>query len=64
MGKHFIDPKSSEILSIFQVFPCAMQIAPFLPKLLPALDISALLKSWKKHYKYACTLNAILYTDW
>jgi hypothetical protein len=25
MGKHFIDPKSSEILSIFQVFPCTMQ---------------------------------------
>jgi hypothetical protein len=27
MGKHFIDPKSSEILSIFQVFPCKTQIA-------------------------------------
>jgi hypothetical protein len=40
MGKHFIDPKSSEILSIFQVFPCTTQIA---------LDIPVLLKSWKKH---------------
>jgi hypothetical protein len=29
MGKHFIDPKSSEILSIFQVFPCTTQIALF-----------------------------------
>jgi hypothetical protein len=29
MGKHFIDPKSSEILSIFQVFPCTPQIALF-----------------------------------
>jgi hypothetical protein len=37
MGKHFIDPKSSEILSIFQVFPCMMQIVIFWPKLLPAL---------------------------
>jgi hypothetical protein len=37
MGKHFIDPKSSEILSIFQVFPCTTQIALFWPKLLPAL---------------------------
>jgi hypothetical protein len=37
MGKHFIDPKSSEILSIFQVFPCTMQIALFWPKLLPVL---------------------------
>jgi hypothetical protein len=36
MGKHFIDPKSSEILSIFQVFPCTTQIALFWPKLLPA----------------------------
>jgi hypothetical protein len=33
-GKHFIDPKSSEILSIFQVFPCTTQIALFWPKLL------------------------------
>jgi hypothetical protein len=37
MGKHFIDPKSSEILSIFQVFPCTTQIALFWPKLLPTL---------------------------
>jgi hypothetical protein len=39
MGKHFIDPKSksSEILKIFQVFPCTMQIALILPKLLSAL---------------------------
>jgi hypothetical protein len=33
-GKHFIDPKRSEILS---VFPCTMQIALFWPKLLPAI---------------------------
>jgi hypothetical protein len=38
MGKHFIDPKTSEILSIFQVFPCTTQIALFWPKLLPALE--------------------------
>jgi hypothetical protein len=37
MRKHFIDPKSSEILSVFQVFPCTTQIAFFWPKLLPAL---------------------------
>jgi hypothetical protein len=37
MGKHFIELKSSEILSIFQVFPCTTQIALFWPKLLPAL---------------------------
>jgi hypothetical protein len=37
MGKHFIDPKSSEILSIFEVFPCTTQIALFWQKLLPAL---------------------------
>jgi hypothetical protein len=36
-GKHFIDPKRSEILSVFQVFPCTMQITLFWPKLLPAL---------------------------
>jgi hypothetical protein len=36
-GKHFIDPKSSEMLSIFQVFACTMQIALFWQKLLPAL---------------------------
>jgi hypothetical protein len=54
MGKHFIDAKSSEILSIFQVFPCTTQIALFcqncsLPFSLRSLDIPALLKSWKKH---------------
>jgi hypothetical protein len=36
-GKDFIDPKGSEILSVFQVFPCTIQIALFWPKLLPAL---------------------------
>jgi hypothetical protein len=41
MRKHFIDPKSSEILSIFQVFPCTTQIALFWPKLLPAEADSA-----------------------
>jgi hypothetical protein len=43
MGKHFIDFKSSEILSIFQVFPCTTQIALFWPKLLPALFLKGLL---------------------
>jgi hypothetical protein len=43
MGKHFIDPKSSEILSIFQVFPCTTQIALSRPKLLPALFLK---KPW------------------
>jgi hypothetical protein len=33
-GKYLIDPKRSEILS---VFPCTTQIALFWPKLLPAL---------------------------
>jgi hypothetical protein len=41
MGKHFIYPKRNEILSIFQVFPCKMQI--FWPKLLPALFLK---KPW------------------
>jgi hypothetical protein len=51
MEKHFIDPKRSEILSVFLIFPCMTQIAPFWPKLLPALylislgDITALLES-------------------
>jgi hypothetical protein len=55
MGKHFIDPKSSEILSIFQVF--VRRKLPFfgqncsLPFSLRSLDIPALLKSWKKHYE-------------
>jgi hypothetical protein len=35
IGKHFIDPKSSEILSIFQIFPCTTQIALFLAKTAP-----------------------------
>jgi hypothetical protein len=55
MGKHFIDPKMSEILSVIQVFPCTKQIALFcqncsLPFSLRSLDIPALLKSWQKHY--------------
>jgi hypothetical protein len=41
MGKHFIDPIRSEILSFFlnllMVFCAMTQIALFLPKLLPAL---------------------------
>jgi hypothetical protein len=32
MGKHFIDPKMSEILSVIQVFPCTTQIALFWQK--------------------------------
>jgi hypothetical protein len=55
-GKHFIDPKRSEILSVFQVFSCTTQIALFgqncpLPFSLSLVDIPALLKSWQKHYK-------------
>jgi hypothetical protein len=42
MGKNFIDPKGSEILSVFQVFPCTTQIALFWPKLLPALFLKKL----------------------
>jgi hypothetical protein len=54
MAKHYIDHKNSEIMSIFQVFPCATQIALFwpsysLPFSLRSLDIPALLKSWQKH---------------
>jgi hypothetical protein len=58
MGKHFIDPKSSEILSIFQVFPCTVQIALFWTKLLPALFLK---KPW-----YPCPyeiLEEALHTD-
>jgi hypothetical protein len=67
MGKHFIDPKSSEILLIFQVFPCTTQIALIWPKLLPALflrslDIPALLKSWQKHYLSIVNDNCKLLT--
>jgi hypothetical protein len=49
-GKHFIDPKRSEILSVFKIFPYTMQIALFLAKTAPLrrLDIPALLKSWQK----------------
>jgi hypothetical protein len=43
MGKHFIDTKSSEILSNFHVFPCTTQIALFWPKLLPAFFLK---KPW------------------
>jgi hypothetical protein len=66
MGKHFIDPKSSEILYIFQVFPCTTQIALFGPKLpfslrhVRSFDIPALLKSWKKHYTHYYVSNPIL----
>jgi hypothetical protein len=49
MGKHFIDHKSSEILSIFQVFPCTLR----------SLDIPALLKSRQKHY---CNVHSIFYS--
>jgi hypothetical protein len=42
-GKYFIDPKRSEILSIFQVFPFTTQIALFWPKLLPDLFLK---KPW------------------
>jgi hypothetical protein len=52
-GKHFIDPKSSEIC---KVFPCTTGLPFFgqncsLPFSLRSLDIPALLKSWQKHYK-------------
>jgi hypothetical protein len=59
MGKHFIDPKSSEFCPIFQVFPCTTQIALFWPKLLPALFLK---KPW-----YACPfeiLGETLVLDW
>jgi hypothetical protein len=51
MGKHFIDPKSSVIQSIFQVFSCMSIKLPFfgqlcsLPFSLRSFDIPALLKS-------------------
>jgi hypothetical protein len=51
MGKHFIDPKSSEILVIIQVFPCTTQIALFWPKLLPALFL--------KKPRYPCPLEIL-----
>jgi hypothetical protein len=56
--KHFIDPKRSEILSVFKVFHCMMQIAFLLAKncsllfSLRSLEIPALLKSWQKHWIY------------
>jgi hypothetical protein len=40
MEKHFIDPKRNEILSVFQVFPCTMQLPFFGPKLLPAIFLN------------------------
>jgi hypothetical protein len=46
-GKHFIDPKRSEILSVVQVFPCTMQIALFWPKLIPALFLKILAEALK-----------------
>jgi hypothetical protein len=55
MGKHFIDPiKSSEILSIFQVFTCTTQIAFFWPKLLPALFLKTCKKPW-----YPCSFEIL-----
>jgi hypothetical protein len=51
MGKHFIDQKRRDILSIFQVFPCTTQIALFWPKLLPALFLK---KPW-----YPCTFEIL-----
>jgi hypothetical protein len=35
MGKHFIDPKRSEILSVLNFFPCTTQIAIFYAKTAP-----------------------------
>jgi hypothetical protein len=46
MGKHLIDPKSSEILSIFQDFPWRKLPFFFWPKLLPALFLTCLKKPW------------------
>jgi hypothetical protein len=71
MGKHFIDPKSSEILSIFQVFPFTMQIALFWPKLLRGpkwfydtlISLAALLKSWQKHCKYTNGMNGATHSQ-
>jgi hypothetical protein len=64
MGKHFIDPKRSEILSIFQFFLVRCKLPFFgqncsLPFSLRSLDIPALLKSWQKHYEYLihCAIN-------
>jgi hypothetical protein len=37
MGRHFIHHKWSEILSVFQAFPCTTQIALSWSRLLPAL---------------------------
>jgi hypothetical protein len=65
-GKHLIDSKRSEILSVFQVFPCTTQIALFLPKLyslpfsLRILDIPALLRSWQKHYYWTVKIDTLL----
>jgi hypothetical protein len=57
-GKHFIDPKMSEILSVFKVFPCTMQISLFMAKTAPcpfpeeaSISLPAPLKSWQKHHK-------------
>jgi hypothetical protein len=55
-GYVFIDPKSSEILSIFQVFPCTTQIALFWPKLLPALFLK---QPW-----YPCPFEILEETLW
>jgi hypothetical protein len=55
MGKHFIDPKSSEIGKFFKVFLGRRKLPFFgqncsLPFSSRSLDIAALLKSWQKHY--------------
>jgi hypothetical protein len=55
MGKHFIDPKSSEIVhfSSFSLYDANCLFLGqdcSLPFSLRSLDIPALLKSWKKHY--------------
>jgi hypothetical protein len=54
-GKHFIDPKRSEILSVSKVFLVRRKVPFFdqnccLPFSLRSLDIPVLLRSWQKHY--------------
>jgi hypothetical protein len=58
MGKHFIDPKSSEFCPFFKFFLLQRKLPFFgqncsLPFSLRSLDIPALLKSWKKHYVHS-----------
>jgi hypothetical protein len=59
MGKHFIDPKRSEILSNFLTFFRATTQIAFLGR---NCAQAALLKSWQKHYDIKVNI-ILIYTQ-